>query len=358
MLWHDSEKTIFHTKQLNATMNINGSNPRILDLSHERSKRQLNHIVTDSRAWTKKDIHPPDCIIRLDASVRDEILGMADAIEANPLPTVLRHPSQFKIPAALEFMREVRRRLDTPPHVAVIDGMPLDEMETDHAIAAYWVLGQSIGRNVAQKWDGTMIYHVRDTGVPWQYGVRGSYTSVELLFHNDNAFGNTLPHYVGLLCLQPAKQGGLSRFCSLHTIHNRMLEIYPSELKRLYESVFWDRQAEHQKGDSVVAWAPVFTYHGERLRTRANPSLIVNGYAVAEVDMDDETADAVGALKEVSEDPDLWFELPIERGHMQYINNIDIAHYRSEFVDYSDRQKKRHLIRTWHRDTGQVTYNG
>ena len=336
----------------------NGKNRRILDLSREQGTGRLGHTVTDSRAWTRDTINPQDCIIRLNSEVRNEILGMADTIEANPLPTVLRHPSQFEIPATLKLMRDVRSRLDTPPHVAVIDGMPLDEMDAEQAIAAYWVVGQAIGRNVAQKFDGTMIYHVRDTGIPWQYGVRGSYTSVELLFHNDNAFGISLPDYVGLLCLRPAKSGGLSRFCSLHTIHNRMLASYPAELKRLYEPVLWDRQAEHLEGEPVAAWAPVFSYHDERLRTRANPSLIVNGYAVAEVDMDDAITNAVGALKEVSEDPELWFELPIERGHMQYINNIDIAHYRSEFVDYTDPQKKRHLVRTWHRDTGQITYNG
>ncbi len=339
-------------------MNFDAANGRILDLSHEQSTARLDRQVTDARAWLGSDIAPSECLISISDAVRTEILAMADAMRANPLPTVLRRASQFEMPNILELMRDVRNRLNKPPHIAVIDAMPLDDLETDQAIDAYWVLGQAIGRNVAQKWDGTMVYHVRDTGTPWQYGVRGSYTAVELLFHNDNAFGIALPHYVGLLCLQPAKQGGMSRFCSLHTIHNRMLRQYPAELGRLYEPVLWDRQAEHPQNDPVAASAPVFSYTGSRLRTRANPSLIFNGYKVAGIEMDPATSDAVDALKEVSEDPELWFEMPIERGHMQYINNIDIAHYRSEFVDFPDPGKKRHLVRTWHRDTGQVTYNG
>ena len=31
-----------------------------------------------------------------------------------------------------------------------------------------------MGQNVAQKWDGTMVYDVTDTGKKFGYGVRGS----------------------------------------------------------------------------------------------------------------------------------------------------------------------------------------
>jgi len=74
--------------------------------------------------------------------------------------------------------------------------------------------------------------------------------------------------------------------------------------------------------------------------------------------MDSATENAVLALKDVSEDHSLWFELPIERGELQYLNNIDIAHYRSEFVDHPDPGNKRHLVRSWHRNCGEITYDG
>ena len=40
----------------------------------------------------------------------------------------------------------------------------------------------------------------------------GPATNVELGFHTDNAFGISVPDYVGLMCKYPAKEGGLSRF--------------------------------------------------------------------------------------------------------------------------------------------------
>ena len=137
-----------------------------------------------------------------------------------------------------------------------------------------------------------------------------------------------------------------------------MLKRYPNQLKRLYKPVYWDRQAEHAEGEPVVAFAPVFRFESNRLLTRANPSLVMKGYNVAEIKIDAAAYDAICALKEVSEDPSLWFELPIERGHLQYLNNIDIAHYRSEVIDHPDPDKKRHLVRSWHRECGQATYDG
>ena len=330
----------------------------ILDLSHEQSTKRLECRVDNGFAWTKSQIDPQSCIIPVSDEVKDEILKVAEVIDANPLPTLLRNPEQFEIPKTLELMTEIRTRLDNPPGVAVVDRFPLDEISIEQAIDIFWIIGQKIGRNVAQKWDGTMIYHVRDTGAEYRYGVRGSYTKVELLFHNDNAFGIVLPHYVGLMCIRPSLEGGLSRFCSLYSIHNQMLSKYPAQLKRLYQPVLWDRQAEHAQGEPIVVRAPVFRFENNRLWTRANPSLIKKGYDVAGYEMDSETSDAVNALKEVSEESSLWFELPIERGQLQYINNIDIAHYRSEFLDDPNPSKKRHLVRSWHRDCGRVTYDG
>ncbi len=64
------------------------------------------------------------------------------------------------------------------------------------------------------------------------------------------------------------------------------------------------------------------------------------------------------AVKHIMSQDDLWLELPIERGQIQYLNNAEVAHYRSEFTDHDDPALKRHLVRTWHRDRGQVSYDG
>ena len=231
--------------------------------------------------------------------------------------------------------------------------MPLDTL-----VDIYWVLGQNIGRPVAQKWDGQMIYEVRDTGQAFGYGVRGSYTSIELNFHTDNAFARVVPDYVGLFCRQTAKSGGVSRFCSLYTVHQRLRERYPAALDRLYQPMYYDRQKEHFEGDAPVCWAPFFSWRDERLFARANPQLVRKGYEVAQRPMETELADALDAIDEISSAEDLWYEAPLEPGQIQYLNNHEIGHYRSAFEDYDEPARKRHLYRLWHRESGSTCYDG
>ena len=329
-----------------------------IDLGHEESASMLDEPIDDAPAWVAADVDMADCVVILDDAAQDELLHMAQSIQAEPLPVLLRAPEQFAMPALRDFLARGRVLLDGDPGIAIIDRLPLDAIDEQVAVAIFWVLGKLVGRPVAQKWDGTMLYDVTDKGQSYTYGVRGSYTNVELLFHTDNAFAIAPPEYVALLCIRPALEGGVSRFCSVHTVHNRMLEHYPRELERLYECVLWDRQAEHRAGAPKVTKAPVFCFRDGRLSARLNVSLIRKGYDVAGLEMDTETGDALAALESVAEDPKLWFELSIERGQVQYLNNRSIAHYRSEFTDHDDPSRKRHLVRSWHRENGLPTYDG
>ena len=204
-----------------------------------------------------------------------------------------------------------------------------------------------------------MLYDVTDTGRTFGYGVRGSWTNVELVFHIDNAFGAALPQYVGLMCIRPAREGGTSRFCCLRSVHDRLLERHPRALERLWRPMLFDRQAEHAPGAPRVAWAPVFSFDGAgHLRARTNANIIRKGYDVAGVPMDAETRAAVEALEAAVSDGDLWFESPLERGQLQYLQNQRVAHYRSTFTDGDDPAEKRALVRMWHRDEGLPTYDG
>ena len=318
----------------------------------------LDSPTEDARAWVAADIDSSAIVVMLDDPARDELLQMVQQMHDEPLPLLLRAPEQFASVALRDFLVRARGLLDEYPGIAVIDRLPLGQMDEQDAVAVFWVLGKLVGRPVAQKWDGTMLYDVTDTGQSYSYGVRGSYTNVELLLHTDNAFALTPPEYVALLCIRPALEGGVSRFCSIHTIHNRMLAAHPRELERLYRCVLWDRQAEHAPGAAKIAQAPVFRYHEGKLSARLNISLIRKGYEIASVHMDSETSDALAALAAVTEHPDLCFELPIERGQLQILNNRDIAHYRSQFTDDEDPARKRHLVRSWHRESGLPTYDG
>jgi len=327
-----------------------------LDCSNEVSP--ITQPRSDRLHWIAADVSSDDYVVLLSDAARAEIESLARHIDENPLPLLCRKLDEHDLPACCQMMAEMKHILDHGVGFAVLDRLPMDDYPIETMLEIYWLLGQAIGRPVAQKWNGQMIYDVSDTGADYAYGTRGSHTSVELNFHTDNAFARMLPDHVGLLCRNPAKSGGVSRFCSLYSVHQRMLEQYPAQLERLYQPMYYDRQQEHPEGAAPVCRAPWFSWRNQRMFARANASLVRKGYEVAGEAMDAALEDALDAIDEVCAAADLWFEAPLERGQIQYLNNHEVGHYRSAFEDFEEPEPKRHLYRLWHRMAGSTSYDG
>ena len=330
----------------------------ILDLRYEVTPQMLTEEMQNGLAWTRSSINPKNAIINIDDPSNEELHKLAASLAKLQKECTQHSPIEFDIPNLVSIMQRAKKLIDKGPGFAVIKGLPLDIFNIETVTKIYWILGQIIGRPVAQKWDESMLYEVRDTGQTYGYGVRGSYTNVGLCFHNDNAFNIAVPRAVGLLCINSAKTGGDSRFCSFYSIHNQLLKNHPNVLKRLYQPVYWDRQKEHSKGEPVATFAPIFRWINNQLFVRANVSLNRKGYEILGLDLDSETQHALEVFEECLSDPAFWIELPLQPGDAQYLNNQEIGHYRSEFEDYDDSKQKRCLVRTWHRESGHVTYNG
>ena len=309
-------------------------------------------------AWLAADILEEHWRLELDDDVLDEMHGLAAFILMNPHQEHQRRADEFRLTKCRRLILKMKNILDDGAGFAVLNRLPMDDYPLDAMVEVYWLLGQLVGRPVAQNWIGQVIYDVHDSGATYQYGVRGSHTTVELTFHTDNAFARMVPDYVGLLCRNTAKCGGASRICSLYTVHDRMQHRYPKQLARLYQPMYFDRQKEHYEGDAKVSLAPYFSWNGERLNARANTTLVRQGYEVAGEELDSDLVDALDAIDEVASSPEIWYEVPMARGDIQYLNNHEVGHYRSEFEDHEDADKKRHLFRLWHRERGSSSYDG
>ena len=74
--------------------------------------------------------------------------------------------------------------------------------------------------------------------------------------------------------------------------------------------------------------------------------------------MDNETAAALAAVQSVFDRPELHVELGFAPGQIQYVNNRATGHARTEFVDFPEPERKRHLVRLWLRDAGRRGYCG
>ena len=311
----------------------------------------------DSRAWVRDTLSPSDWEVALPPAAVDELDTAVACLRREPLPTLLLSPAQFELSACRKVMETVGRQLHEGIGLAVLDRVPVERYSVEENRAIGWLLGSLLGRLVAQKWDGAMLYDVRDTGQALAYGVRRSVTNLDLQFHTDAPWLAAPPVLVGLLCLHPAIEGGVSRFVSLVTAHEELARTHPKLLERLYQPVPWDRQAEHAPDDQKVSWQPVFERTGGGVRGRYNQSLIENGEELEGRPMDSAGRDAVKAMSDILNAPVRWVEFTIGKGQIQYLNNLLFAHSRTPFRDAREPERKRHLIRLWNRDEGRQTFH-
>ena len=316
-------------------------------------------MIEGPSAWRRADLGSADYRIALSPACLDEIRRVGDELREFALPAILRRPDEFDMAACRAAMAEVRRILGHGVRFAIVDRLPLDELGTEAATAIYWLLSSMVARPVAQSLDGRLIYDVRDTGraaLPGS-GVRPDQTNIELKFHTDNSYNATPPDTIVLLCLNPAQRGGHSRVASFHTLYNALLARRPENVERLYRPFWFDRQREFHKGEPAVFAAPVFAA-GDELHARFSAHQIRGGYALKEEPLDPDGAASLAALLDLFDDEALSADFDLEPGQLQFVDNRVLGHSRTEFADFPEPERRRHLVRLWLRDRGRRVYQG
>lgn len=319
----------------------------------------IDRIVTGKKAWLRADVRPADWRFSLTPECLVELRAIVAGLRSRPVPVEQLDVARFDMPACRALMRRLQATLNEGVGFALLDRLPLDELGMEEAKALYWILSSLIARPVQQKLTGTLLYDVHDTGrkaTPGS-GVRPDQTNMDQFFHNDNSYNTTQPEVVGLLCVRPAKAGGVSQVISFYSLHNALLREHREVIPRLYEPFWFDRQKEYLDGEPEVISAPIFSYDG-KLRVRLGLYQAKGGYTLKNQPMDQAGVDAIETVRNVFSDPVLSFDFVMERGQIQYVNNLETCHRRTTFEDHADPQKKRLLIRLWLRNAGHPRYQG
>lgn len=323
------------------------------------SAKMLTEIVTDKRAWTRADLTPADWTVDVTDDALAELRIVLKDLRRSPLPIFALDPADYEMEACRALMARVRAVTQAGTMFAVLDRLPMDEMTREESFKLFWLISGLLARPVAQKFNGQLYFDVNDTGAIMKpgSGIRPTVTNLDLRFHNDNSYNESPPEYVCLLCQQTAKQGGVSQVVSVYSVHNALLRHHPDILPRLYKPFWYDRHAEHAPGDATTFAAPVFEYNGT-LKARLALSEIYGGYELRQERMDNETVAALEAIRDVFDRPELRVELDFQPGQIQYVNNRATGHARTEFIDWPEPERKRHLIRLWLRNEGKRGYRG
>ena len=55
----------------------------------------------------------------------------------------------------------------------------------------------------------------------------------------------------------------------------------------------------------------------------------------------------LGLYEEIASAPDLYLDMQFEPGDIQLLSNHVVLHARTEYQDFAEPERKRHLLRLW-----------
>jgi len=226
----------------------------------------------------------------------------------------------------------------------VIRGVPVERYSIAEAAAAFIGIGAYFGKPVSQNGKGHILGHVKDLGRSIEDPTARIYqTTHKQTFHTDSV------DIVALLCLKTAKVGGLSRIVSSIFLYNEMFRRRPDLAAVLFEPLCFDRRGEVPAGKKGFYTTPIFHWYADQLSV-----IYGNRYYIESAqrfpDAPRLTAKQIEALDlfdALANDPSNYLDIEFKPGNIQLIHNHVILHDRTDYEDWPEPERKRHLLRLW-----------
>ncbi len=284
---------------------------------------------------------------RLDATqeVERDLDALLSWAQETPHPFSAYRRSSLSLPGLDSLAARGRAALGPKgPGVVWLHGFPTDP---EAARLAYLALGCRLGAPLENY---GRLYDIQDLGISHlDEPIPVSQTKHTTTFHTDSARRETLPGYVGLLCLQDAV-GGDSQLASASVVHEEMHKEAPHLLARLYRDYVRDIVTPGTERTDAALHAnrfPVFHASAGRdeLTLRYMRYWIEKGAERAELELTEEDVEAMDMLDELFADKALHAQLHLNPGDVIFFDNRDLAHNRTPYEDLPGEH--RHLVRMW-----------
>lgn len=290
--------------------------------------------MQDQREWVIHLTAPQ--IAELDHALRSALAA------GKTLETLTAH--DFPLPSFAELVANVQDRLENGRGLAVLRGLPALDYNKDELRLMYWGLGLHFGTAVSQSSQGDLLGDVRDFGSDVNSATgRGYKSKQELGFHSDTS------DVVVLMVLRTAKSGGVSKICSAIAIRNEIAKTRPDLLKVLYQPFYWSWKNQQAPGEAAYYSQPVYSQHNGKFSSRhIPPHILVAHEEFPELGpIPPVQVEAMKLVNSLANDPRFHFGMLFEPGDIQLLNNHVTMHSRTEFEDYPEEDRKRHLLRMW-----------
>jgi hypothetical protein len=302
--------------------------------------------ITDPSAWRGAEYSADDrWAHRLSQpELRELDTALAAVTEAGLAPLEFSRDA-FPLPTFGPVLKDMLNELESGRGFVLLRGIPVDRYDEPALYLLYWGLAVHLGDMISQNAKGDLIGRVEDIGVDIHApNARGYTTSTKLHPHNDSS------DIVGLLCVRQAKEGGQNMIASAMTIYNAVLANHPEYLDLLYRGFHYDVRGEGVTGKSNEVTrnrVPVFSYFDGRLSCRFNRRAIETAADKMGEPLTALESEALKYIADLTVDPAVRLDFPLEPGDLQLLNNHMVLHARSNFIDWPERERKRLLLRLW-----------
>jgi hypothetical protein len=299
--------------------------------------------VVDASAWKASEM-VDDSSWKVQLSEQDlrELDAALEGVKAAGISFEQIACDDFPLPHLSVRLAEWLRELKHGRGFLLIRGFPVERYSLDDIRKLYFGMSRYLGTPVSQNAYGELVESIQNEGLkvaPGEFrGSRGYRGTGKLLFHTDRS------DIIGLLCMQPAKEGGLSCLLSATTAYNEFLDNHPEYLETLYRGFITPNSDEDSDGSKPRR--PMFTLHEDVVSCRLSRNAVDRGRA-AGLPSTELEAGALAYLDELGARDDLRLDMDFKAGDIQFINNFTIFHSRSAYVDDPDPARRRHLLRIW-----------
>jgi len=305
---------------------------------------ELPPAIDGPSAW-----YGPDVAVRsewiepLSAADLAEIESASRRLTQSELDWQTLKSDDFPLPTLSRRLGRILQEVLEGRGFVLLRGLPVERWGRRLSALAFLGLGLHWGSLRSQNRHGHLLGHVKDLGLTSQDpDVRIYQTRERQNYHTDSC------DIVGLLCLHPAKAGGLSSLVSSVTLFNEMRQGRPDLARVLFEPIETDRRGEVPASQKPYFCIPVFNWHASLLSAVYHRSYIESARRFPEVaPLRLEQIEALNLFDALANDPALHFQMELQTGDIQLVHNQTLLHDRTAFEDWPERERKRHLLRLW-----------
>lgn len=308
-----------------------------------RSSSDFPAMTTNPAAWYGPHlVARKDWIQELSDGDIQEIEQTTRPLAESGIEIATLRQTDFPLPTVGPKLRQILHELLEGRGFVLLRGLPVERWSRRQVALAFLALGCHLGNPRSQNAQGHLLGHVKNLGLSASDPhVRLYQTQERQGYHTDSC------DVVGLLCLHPARSGGLSSLVSSLTLYDEIRRRRPDLLPALLSPIETDRRGEVAPGQKPYFRIPVFNWHAGLLSAIYQRKYIDSARRLVGTPLTEQQRESLDLLDTLADDPSLHLAMQLEAGDIQLVHNHTLLHDRTAFEDYPEPERKRHLLRLW-----------